>query len=267
VNRRILLAIKQNFGLKVLSAFVAVIVVSLTIYTVISAVREGDKAKKSLVEKGDLFVGILSNGSVVGIFAENTVLLSDAAAGILDQKDVLSVSMYNADRKLLYAGGGMASGKSKRPLPGKSIDWPRGAASGEIVETTDAFAFVKPVLSKSLPGADESVYLGDAGPGQTGRVIGYVRIVLSKGSYRKEIASLVTRNFVMMLVFIVSSGVIVWLAVKVRAAAQKLDRECEGSRKRNALSNRYLLNPGMRSELISLQYDGRRTKSGRGIVA
>jgi PAS domain S-box-containing protein len=214
VNRRIRRALEESFGLKLLVAFAAVIVVSLSIYTVLGAVREGDKVKKGLTEQGELFARLLAHGSVVGIFAENTTLLKEAAAGILGQKDVASVAMYNADGNVLYSGGGTASGKRPPPFLERSTDRAGVAAPLEVVETADAFEFTMPVSSRSLPGTDESLYLGGAGTGGAGRVIGFVRIVLSKDSYQKEILSLVARNVVMMLVFIVASGVIVWFAVK-----------------------------------------------------
>lgn len=214
MNRRIRRALKESFGLKLLFVFAAVIAVSLSIYTVLGAVREGHKVKKALTEQGELFARLLAHGSVVGIFAENTTLLKEAAAGILGQADVALVAMYNAEGNLLYSGAGTASGKHPHPVPERDMNRPEGAASLDVVETGDAFEFIMPVSSRSLPGTDEALYLGGAGSGNAGRVIGYVRIVLSKGSYRKEILSLVARNVVMMFVFISASGVIVWFAVK-----------------------------------------------------
>lgn len=214
MNKRIPFAIRKSFGLKVLSAFVIVIVVSLTVYTVIVAVREGDKIKMGLVEKGELFAGILAHSSVVGIFAENTDLLREAAAGVLGQKDVLYVSMYNSRLKLLYASGGMVSDENPSPVVKQDIVLSGDAALPKLLETSDSLEFIKPVSRRSLPGADESLYLGTPNPDEAVKVIGYVRIVLSKDSYRREILSLAKQNAVMMLLFIAFSGVIVSVAVK-----------------------------------------------------
>ena len=214
MNKKTSFAIRKSFGLKVLSAFVIVIVVSLTVYTVIGAVREGDKIKMDLVEKGELFAGILAHSSVVGIFAENADLLRDAAAGVMGQKDVLSVSMYNARLKLLYSGGVPAS-ENKVPQIVKRDIVPSGdSALPKLRETADSLEFIEPVLSRSLPSADESLYLGTSNPAETVRVIGHVRVVMSKDSYRREILSLAKQNAVMMLLFIAASGVIVSVAVK-----------------------------------------------------
>ncbi|HUI67901.1 MAG TPA: PAS domain S-box protein [Nitrospirota bacterium] len=214
MNKRTPFAIRKSFGLKVLSAFVLVIVVSLTVYTVIGAVREGGKIKRDLVDKGELFAGMLAHNSVVGIFAENSDLLREAAAGVLGQKDVLSVSMYNAKFKLLYAGGETV--KDKGPLP--VVKWDTvlsgDAASLKQLETADFLEFIMPVSRRSLPRADESLYLGTANHNEAARVIGYVRVVLTKDSYRREILSLAKRNTVMMVLFIVFSGIIVSVAVK-----------------------------------------------------
>ncbi|HTP04146.1 MAG TPA: PAS domain S-box protein [Nitrospirota bacterium] len=214
MNKRTPFAIRKSFGLKVLFAFVIVIVVSLTVYTVIVAVREGDKIKRDLVEKGELFAGILAHSSVVGIFAENTDLLREAAAGVLGQKDVLHVSMYNSRLKLLYASGGMVSDANPPPVVKQDIVLSGDATLPKLLETSDSLEFIKPVSRISLPGADESLYLGTPNPDEAVKVIGYVRIVLSKDSYRREILSLAKQNAVMMLLFIAFSGVIVSVAVK-----------------------------------------------------
>ncbi len=214
MNKGTPFAIRKSFGLKVLSAFVIVIVVSLTIYTGIGAVHEGGKIKTGLVDKGELFAGILAHSSVVGIFAENAELLKEAAAGVLGQQDVLSVSMYNAKLKLLYAGGDAYADK----IPSSVVKWDvvlsGDATSLKLFESADFLEFIAPVSRRSLPGADESLYLGTVNPNEAARVIGYVRVVLSKDSYRREILSLARRNAVMMVLFIVASGIIVSVAVK-----------------------------------------------------
>jgi PAS domain S-box-containing protein len=201
--RRIRTAVRGRFGLKVFTAFAAVIVVSLTVYTVIGALRESDKIKQGLEEKGTLFAGIVARGSVVGIFAENRDLLGEAAAGVLNGKDVHAVFLYNGDGTLLYAGGA-----------GSDDFRPERFREREVRDRKETLEFIEPVSSRSLPGADETLFLNDAPSPAAGRVIGHVRVVLSKASYHREIALLVMRNLVMMLLFITASGVILWVAVR-----------------------------------------------------
>ncbi len=76
------------------------------------------------------------------------------------------------------------------------------------------FSSQNPCRSGRGPEAVESLYFDVQGTGRSGRVIGYAQVVLSKDSFRKDIASLVTRRAVMMLLFIAAGWVIISFAVK-----------------------------------------------------
>ncbi len=209
MSRDLLDVLRESFGLKLLISVVAVIVVVLTAYTGFAVIRESAKAKTSLKEQGEMIAGLLAHASVVGIFSEDRNMLHDAAEGVMAQQDVLSASAYNRKGTLLYAVGRDGAGTPPRDAV---ID---GGAAG-ITETENAFAVVRPVYSGTVPRSDELLYFGPrtGAPGGPGRVIGYVRVTLSKESYKKEIAGLVERNVVMMLVFILASGAVVSLAVR-----------------------------------------------------
>jgi len=207
-------SLKENFGRKVIASFIAVIIAVLLVFTLFAAVNESGKAKENLREEGEMLSGLLSHSSIVGVFAENKQSLRQASEGIIGVKDVVSVSIYNAGLQLLYARDKASYGKNASPLLKSSVEGLVAAQSFGISETYHTFEVSRPVVIKPVAEADESLYFGRADEGKTGKVIGYVRIVLSKDSYHKEIFSLLVRNTVIMLVFIIASIVIVSFAVK-----------------------------------------------------
>ena len=207
-------SLKENFGRKVITSFIIVIIGVLLIFTLLAAINESGKAKENLREEGEMLSSLLAHGSVVGVFAENKQSLTQASEGIIDVKDVVSVSIYNADLKLLYALDKASYGKNASPLLKSGVEGLFTAQSVRISETYRTFEVSRPVVIKPVAKADESLYFGRADEEKTEKVIGYVRIVLSKDSYHKEIFYLLMRNTVIMLVFIVSSIVIVYAAVK-----------------------------------------------------
>jgi signal transduction histidine kinase len=206
--------LKENFGLKVLYAFIIVIVVVLSAFTLFAVVREGKNAKEGLREQGNMLAGILSRSLIVGVFAENEQLLTGAAEGIMGLKNVVSVSIYNADFKVLCERGKASSEKGAFPVREKNADGMGRVQSLAIVETPKAFEFVQPIMIKAPLNADESIYFGRSDGEKTEKVIGYVRIMLSKDDYHKEILSVILRNVTIMLIFILSSIVIIYVAVK-----------------------------------------------------
>ena len=207
-------SLKENFGRKVITSFIIVIIGVLLIFTLLAAINESGKAKENLREEGEMLSSLLAHGSVVGVFAENKQSLTQASEGIIDVKDVVSVSIYNADLKLLYALDKASYGKNASPLLKSGVEGLFTAQSVRISEAYRTFEVSRPVVIKPVAKADESLYFGRADEEKTEKVIGYVRIVLSKDSYHKEIFYLLMRNTVIMLVFIVSSIVIVYAAVK-----------------------------------------------------
>jgi signal transduction histidine kinase len=207
-------AIREQFGLKVFAAFFIVVVVLLTAYTGIGAFREWRRAQDKLREQGEMLADLLSQNVVVGLFAEDDKLLQDASAGMLGLKDVTAITIYNSVHKVLYSGRRSSSGQGMTPPSAGPVRGFQGVSGLEVVETADSFQFSKSVSIGSVPEAGESLYFDMEGRGRRGRVIGYAQVVLSKDSFHKDIASLVARNAVMMLLFIAAGWVIISFAVK-----------------------------------------------------
>lgn len=206
--------LRKSFGLKMIYSFVAVILVVLSAFTLFAFVRESKKAKEDLREQGEMLTGLLSRNSIVGVFAENDKLLADAAEGVMGIKNVLAVSIYNTDFMILYARGKTPSEKNAFPLPNDRVNALRRAQSLIVVESLNVFEFLGPIVIKSGLNTDESLYFEHTAEGAAVKTIGYARIVLSKDAYHKELYSVVMRNVVIMLIFIFSSIVIVYFAVK-----------------------------------------------------
>ena len=207
-------SLKESFGLKVLASFIVVIVIVLSAFTLFAVVHESNKAKADLREQGEMLSGLLGHGSMTGVFAENRQMLASVAEGAMGQKDVVSLSIYNADLKLLYSSVKTPSAKDVLSVSENEVRNLRTALAVSVSETGRTFEFLRPVTIRSASASDESLYFGGTGEGRAEKVIGYVRIVLSKDSYHKEIRTVLARNAVIMLIFIFSSIVITHLAVK-----------------------------------------------------
>ena len=93
--RKIGQALRKSLGVKMLSAFIGVIIVVLSVFTVLAVLREEGKAKTGLREQGEMLVELLSRSSMLGVFADNPKMLRDAAKDILSLHDVVAVSIYN----------------------------------------------------------------------------------------------------------------------------------------------------------------------------
>src|SRR4030042_447880 len=88
------------------------------------------------------------------------------------------------------------------------------AKSLKVIETRNAFDFMRPVVLESFPQKEEALFLDKKDLVKKETVIGYVRIVLEKSSYRAEILFILLNNIAIAFIFILSGIVIVYLAVK-----------------------------------------------------
>jgi PAS domain S-box-containing protein len=205
----------QSFAFKVLCAFIAVIILVLTTFTVFAVLREGQKEKSSLEEQGEMLARIVARNSIVGVYSENKQILGNITESIISLKNVVAVVIYNADfNKILSVKRTNLSGLEDVHIP---IDVVSALQTGEsliVRESAKDFEFITPVVLQSTAKKDEMLYFGDSSKVNIGKVIGYVYITLSKDAYHKQIAIIVLENFLIMLIFVLSSAIIVFFSVQ-----------------------------------------------------
>ncbi len=203
----------NSFGRKVLLSFAVVIIAVLTVFTAIAVVMESGRAKDDLRKEGEMLSNILSRTALVGVFAENKEALKDAAEGVVAEKNVISISIHNADLQVLYARNKTSSGITAPMADKFSVTDLTSAQSLRVIETYNAFEIIRPVTIIMHADADESLYFSSTTRSRE-RIVGYVRILLSKNAYHKEIASLLAFNAAIAIIIIASSVAIIYLSVK-----------------------------------------------------
>ncbi|HEX9020066.1 MAG TPA: PAS domain S-box protein [Nitrospirota bacterium] len=203
--------IRESFGLKIFSAFVAVIVAVLTVYTVFAIVHERGEMREGLREDGDMLTGLLARDMMVWVYSENQKMLQDEADHIMSLRDVTGVSIYNLRLKALYFVN-RASGTDAISVKQHNVSRLKTEQALSMAETGQAFEFLRPIVIKAAAKPDEMLYFG--AEGTTEKVIGYVGITLSKDRYHQEIRRIVVRHVLVMLIFVLASGGIVYLAVR-----------------------------------------------------
>lgn len=215
MNRNFSIIFKENFGFKILKAFIAVIVIVLSVYALCSVFLEYKEAKKKFTGEGEMLTTLLAYSSKIGIFAEKHELLKDIADGILNHEDAVTVSIYNADFKALYVANKKSSSKytNNDKIKKNIILKLTTPQSLEVIETRNVFEFIRPVFMEISSNTEESLYFEDKGV-KTEKIIGYVGIVFDKQSFHKEILYILLRTTLIALIFILSSIAIIYIAIK-----------------------------------------------------
>jgi PAS domain S-box-containing protein len=205
-------ALRKSLGVKMLSAFIGVIILVLSVFTVFAVLREEEKTKASLREQGKMLVELLSRSSMLGVFAENPKMLREATRDILSIHDVIAVSIYNNRFEQIHEErkGQAALDQWRIPEPedGEEVRFP------VVRETSETLDLITPVQLDSGGAPDESLYFGMGGKGSQRKVIGYARIVLSKERYHQEIVSVVKQNVLVTVIFIFLSSLLIYFAIR-----------------------------------------------------
>lgn len=216
MNRKTSILITKSLGFRVLKTLITTIVIILSVYTFFFVFRECRNLKEEIRHHGETHVNVLAQFSKLGIFSENVKFLEDIVKDILNHNDVASVSIFAADLKALY----VANKKTSRKLPDRGegtvnkeiVDKLTTSQSLEVIETRNTFEFVKPVVMETFP--NETLYFDNKSKVKTEKIIGYVRIVFDKGHYHNKILSILLNNIIIAMIFMASSIVIMYLAVK-----------------------------------------------------
>ncbi len=205
--------IATSLGLRLIATTILIIALVVIAYSAFAYNRGRGRAAQELRTKGDLLTRHLAYSSRLGVFAENIDMLKSLAEGIVAERDVVLVAIYNADMKPLYLSdkGGLNGQVSAVDDARQAI-----AASGEQrTGTADStLVFVQPVMMKQYANPAKSVYFGEQAAELPERTIGYVRVVLSQESLIRQMRSIFTTNALLAFLFISVSSIIVYVWVK-----------------------------------------------------
>lgn len=231
MNRKFSKYFEESLGFKVFKTFMVVVVIVLLVYTLFSVFREYKVAEKNLRSEGETLAELLAYSSKLGVFSEKGELLKNIADAISNHRDVVTVSIYKADLKALYVANKKPTSKhiehGEGAINKKIADKLTTSQSLEVIETWNTVEFLKPVVMETFP--NETLYYDNKSKVKTEKIIGYVRVVFNKDSFRKKILSILLSNAAIALIFIVSSIVFIYFAIK--KATKPLEKLSEHVRK------------------------------------
>jgi len=205
---------RKSFAFKIFGAFVAVIFVVLSFFSVLQAYEETLNVKKHLVKKGEVISRFLAGSLKTAVFAENKEALKNIIEGVISEEEFISVAIYSPEWKVIY-------GTQNKGIKADRTDSYRDAASEllsanatKIIEEPDVIECLAPIIIDVFPDAVESLYFEKSDNYPQHKIIGYVRVGLDKAPMKRETKSVFGRVLVLALFFIFSGAGIIYVAVK-----------------------------------------------------
>ncbi|HSB32443.1 MAG TPA: hypothetical protein VLD55_12635, partial [Candidatus Sulfobium mesophilum] len=92
---------RGSFGFKIFRSFALSILFVFTAVTSLFIYYENKAARNDLYREGKMLADLLAYNARTWVFAENKEMLKDAVKGIMVQKNVRAVVIYNVDKKAL----------------------------------------------------------------------------------------------------------------------------------------------------------------------
>jgi signal transduction histidine kinase len=207
----------KSFSFKVFRSFAASILIVFVVFTAFFVYYENKAVRKDLYKEGKMLANLLAYNARTWVFAENRDMLKDAVQGILVQKNVLAVAIYNVDKKELFVETrktkSNAGPNSVAIVPDAIALGPNDEAS-KPEEKEDTIGFLAPVYLETYRSAEEALYYDIASPESRQSVIGYVKVILDKDLLRREMRAILLRNAFVALVLLFTGSIAIYISIK-----------------------------------------------------
>lgn len=207
---------KNSFSFKVFRSFAVSIFLVFAGFTAFFIYHENRAVRKDLYNEGKMLADLLAYNTRTWVFAENKDMLKDAVQGIMGQKNVLAVAIYNMEKKALLVE---TRKTTEQGVPKTTSLVPEAFAPDpgdripEPVEREDTIVFLAPVYLETYRNAEEALYFDVSAPSSERSVIGYVEVILDKDILRREMKVIILRNALIALVFLLAGSIAIYIAI------------------------------------------------------
>ncbi len=224
----------EHFAAKVFVIFIALLVIVTLAFTTVSVRQQNQALKDALLRNGSLLSKLLAYNSRIGVFSENKELLKDPVDGVIQQEDVIKVSLFNQDGELLIETvkpGTDIQAESENEDPAelkRIIDNMRTSGLPYAGDHDEWMEFWSPVVSSSGYSTDDSLFFGRESSEKEERIIGFARLTVDERPLFRRMDALLLNSILIGLASLVIGSVFVYLLV--RRVTGPLNRLTEGVR-------------------------------------
>lgn len=205
---------RKSFGFRIFIAFITVVFISLSVFSLIHIYQESRIAKENLIKKGKIVAGFLANSSKTAVFAENREALRYLIEGVIDEKEIISLSIYSEEWNVLYETQKKPSSEnSANSYREISAELPN-SQTFKTIEKPEVIEYLTPIVIDALPNPIESLYFEKSDKSPKERIIGYVRVGLDKTILTREIKAIFLRVLMLALIISLSGTAIIFVAAK-----------------------------------------------------
>ncbi|MBI5674550.1 MAG: response regulator [Nitrospirae bacterium] len=211
---------RESFGDKTFYLFTLFIIAISVTFIGFFINHQNRMLKNNLIHDGKQLAGFLSYTSKLAVFAENRDLLVDMVEGVMQNKEVVLVQIFNAGGKELIARQRKHDKIIENPekmdpaRQTKEIETLRISVSPLYSENDNEIEFLAPVILKEHLIVEETMLSGENSSRGKDNFIGFVRIVFNKEPLHKSLSVILLNNILILVSFIIFSSFIIYYLVR-----------------------------------------------------
>jgi signal transduction histidine kinase/CheY-like chemotaxis protein len=203
----------HRFSARIFLTFTVLIVGISLVFTVFFFRYQSRSLTESTVGKGEILTDLFAQNVILGTFSENHELLDAPIAGMLENKEVVSVAVCTVDGKLLEERdrSGKGSADQRMRLNADTMEALKQSSRSIYSSSNGNFVFCKRVAMKSKLARNDSVYFDPAALKEQEQVVGFVRVVTDSSLLRDRLHALLFHSILIGIVFFLLGSVAAYL--------------------------------------------------------
>ncbi|MCI4627115.1 MAG: ATP-binding protein [Candidatus Magnetoovum sp. WYHC-5] len=210
----------QNyFHVKVLTISIMCIFLMFTLFTYNSIEIGNEQIEGELIRNGHTLIRLLAYNSRIGLFSENKVLLENAAQSIMQEKDVISVDVFDKTGKLLQTNKKQRNGyihhnsaNSEQITIDKNII---NEINPIVVKKEDGFIeLLAPIYNINIFAIDDKLTPSASVDADKKTLLGFARITISTSALQIGKKELMHKNLILFIIFILLAIIVIYFSIK-----------------------------------------------------
>ncbi|MGA1844229.1 MAG: ATP-binding protein [bacterium] len=213
--------VHERFSIKLFVLFSLFVLFISCTFTVFFINYQMKSLTDGLVNEGSILTRLLAYNCKLGVFSESEEMLMEPVNGILQQKGVMEVSVFNREGRLISREqrGEAKLDAKERYKEGKdlSVIFERLTRSKDpiFLDKKGGMEFWAPVVADSGYSTQEALFFTEVVPQKKALVIGFVNIAMDKGILDDRLNVLLIRSIFIGIFFLII-GLIVSYAIARR---------------------------------------------------
>ncbi len=196
--------------------FAFMLIIISVAFTAVYIYSQSKHLKKDLINKGKTFTCFVAYNSKIGLSSEDSALFEEILKWATSFEDVLSISVYTKEKKLLFSNQnkhlakesiGLLASEEKDPISLLGTE-----RLFEIVEAEDKIKIFTPVFSASLIHSEKK--LNNTGKNEVNDVIGYVKVTMDKRKIKERRKAIMVKSIFIATFFLFAGSFVIYILSK-----------------------------------------------------